>query len=400
MSRTRVISQSKAVYVSPINLETGYWDHTGTTNLFVPAQLHRIDDFSFDVDIAGAREDVREFGQLARIAAVRMSELTPSVSLGYYLGNGQNEHNLGFNIKGVSGSGLTPVSQFISGILSEDVDKREKNIYVVTVEEGVDAFESSRFNSPAGRSKHDVVCFGNANPSSYTVNFEVGSMPRADVEFECGNITFVTGTSSGVFNPAVNRETAQTLDTGKFVLPAPSTGSNFTQVDVLKAGDITVSFSKDSTNLGGVNLNDIHVQSASIEVPLARTAIERLGSELPYARPLDFPIDVTVNVSALVDSFTSGSLQNVLTGCVNEDVDITITAKDRCNGQDRMIWVVKKAILDSQGFSMSLDDNETVDLTFSAQIGGANTTDAGVFCSGSFNGIGDPAVDNEVPKFL
>jgi hypothetical protein len=198
----------------------------------------------------------------------------------------------------------------------------------------------------------------------------------------------------------VERENAETLDDGMFILPAPSTGDDFVEVDVLKYGDIKVSFSSDATSLGGVNLNAVHVQSASIEVPLSRTAIERLGSELPYARPLDFPIDVTVNISALVDSFTEGTLQNVLTGCASSGIDVTIEAVDRCFGGKKMVWIMKDAILDSQGFSIGLDDNETVDMTFSAQIGGATTTGAGVFCSGSYSGIGVEGIDNEFPLFL
>ena len=52
-------------------------------------------------------------------------------------------------------------------------------------------------------------------------------------------------------------------------------------------------------------------------------------------------------------------------------------------------FVLKNAQLDSQAFSQGLDDNETVDLTFSAQIGGPNTTNQGLFYSGSAN----PTVD-------
>ena len=42
-------------------------------------------------------------------------------------------------------------------------------------------------------------------------------------------------------------------------------------------------------------------------------------------------------------------------------------------------YQLKNAVLDNQSFSQGLDDNETVDLTFSAQIGGASTTDQGLF---------------------
>ena len=44
-----------------------------------------------------------------------------------------------------------------------------------------------------------------------------------------------------------------------------------------------------------------------------------------------------------------------------------------------MKFTLKGAVLDSQSFSQGLDDNETVDLTFSAQIGGASTSNQGLF---------------------
>lgn len=368
MARTRIISQSKAVYTSP------------TGSVSTPSQLNRVDTFSFDIDLAGARQDVREFGQLARIATVRASELTPTISLGYYLTDGANEGNLGFNIKGISATPFGGVSQFISGILSEDINKKEKNIYIVTTAEGIDAFDA---NFTGQRSTHSTVGFGNATLSNYSANFAVGEIPRADVELECGNIIFYSGSTGK--NPAVDRRTAESL-AGTFSLPQPSTGSS--TVDVLKHGDVTVSFSTGSFGIGGANFNNIHLQSASIEVPLSRQAIERLGSELPFAKPLEFPINVTCSINGIVDAFTEGTLQNVLTGCtVNAGVDIAIQVTDRCGGTaNKVHYLLKNAVLDSQNFSIGLDDNETVDLTFSAQIAGANTTTAGVFMSGSATG--------------
>ena len=290
MSRTRIISQSKAVYASP----------TGV--IATPAQLHRVDTFSFDVDLAGARQDVREFGQLARIATVRASELTPTLSFGYYLTDGENEGHLGLNIKGITGSSYGAQSQFISGILTENADKKEKNIYVVTVPEGIDAFDTGNFASQ--KALHNVVGFGNASLTSYSANFAVGEIPRADIEMECGNIRFYTGASSGI-NPAISRTDGTTL-AGNFVLPAPSTGDS--AVDVLKAGDVQVSFETASLALGGVNFSNIHIQSASIDVPLARQSIEKLGNELPYAKPLEFPINVTCSINAILPNYCGRGL--------------------------------------------------------------------------------------------
>lgn len=399
MARTRIISQSKAVFVSPTGLLATNYGYAANTGALAPQQLHRVDTFSFDVDLAGGRQDIREFGQLARIGTIRVGEITPTVSLGYYLGDGANEHNLGFNIRGINGAGA--VSQFISGVLTESPLKKEKNLYLLTTQEGTDAFAASSY-TPSARSGHDVVGFGNATLSNYSLNLSVGEIPRVDVELECGNIRFYTGTSSGasLVNPALVRQTAAQLDTGKFVITGANTG--VTPIDVLRPGDVTVSFTSNSAGIGGVALSGIQLQSATIEVPLSRQTLEKLGSQLPYAKPLEFPINVTCALNGFVTDFTEGSLQAILTGCAGEtDNDITISIKDRCNPDvERMRYVFKKAVLDSQNFSIGLDDNETVDLTFSAQIAGANTTEAGVFASGSFNGIGITGRDNEYPKFF
>ena len=399
MARTRIISQSKAVYVSPTGLLATNYGYAAATGALSPQQLHRVDTFSFDVDLAGGRQDIREFGQLARIGTIRVGEITPTISLGYYLGDGANEHNLGFNIQGIDGTG--PVSQFISGVLTESALKKEKNLYLLTTQEGTDAFSSTSYTA-AARSGHDVVGFGNATLANYSLNLSVGEIPRADVEMECGNIRFYTGTSSGssLVNPALVRTTAAQMDTGKFVLPAADTG--VTPVDVLRPGDVTVTFSSNSAGIGGVALSGIQIQSASIEVPLSRETLEKLGSQLPYAKPLEFPINVTCALNGFVTDFTEGALQSILTGCAGEqDNDITISIKDRCNPDtERMRFVFQNAVLDSQNFSIGLDDNETVDMTFSAQIAGATTTTAGVFASGSFGGIGVTGRDNEYPRFF
>ena len=146
-SRTRIISQSKAVYVSPTGMKPIVGADAANKAIaslsgVLPKQLHRVDTFSFDVDLAGGRQDVREFGQLARIGTINLGDLNPSFSLGYYLGNGENEGLLGFNGQGKAADGSLQ-DQFISGILSESPLHREKNLFVSTVAEGQDAFATA-----------------------------------------------------------------------------------------------------------------------------------------------------------------------------------------------------------------------------------------------------------------
>jgi len=371
-SRTRVISQNKAVYVSP----TGWTDAGGLSGdqrtMISAHQLHRVDTFSFEMDLAGARQDVREFGQLARIGTINLTEVNPTLSFGYYLGDGENELALGFQkstnlVKG----------QMCSGQLAEDAILSERNVYILTVAEGEDAFSLTNATMEANEADHDVVGFGNCFITSYSANFSVGEVPRADVEMQASNVVFYTGLNSGIINPSLNLE-GQRTHSGITKLPAPDTGTSVPLV--LRPQDVTISFAGEGTTtaLGGPSYSELPIQSASIELPLAREVIQALGNELAYAKVLEFPIDVTLSISSLTRDFASGALEYALTGTAeNAQTNITLDVKEA--GTTQVKYILSGAVLDSQSFSQGLDDNETVDLTFSAQIGGAGTTDQGLF---------------------
>lgn len=394
MARTRVISSNNALYVTATGLLPAFYNSNYTEGSGVHAvQLHRIDSLSWETDLAATRTDVNEFGQLARIASLRTSDIAPTLSIGYYLGNGENEHHLGFNISGLSNAGATQ-SQFISGILAENVKKRARNLYVLVAAEGEDAFNADPA-SHGNNAEQDVITFGNCSLSNYSVDLSVGEIPRVDVELVANNVSYITGANSGNYsalptsllnNPSLNRTAAAAADTGTWSLPVPDTGN--TDVDVLKPGDVTITFGAAAQGLeiGGVSLSDICVQSLNIDIPLSRTPIECLGDAFAVSQSLDFPIDVTIGVSAFVKDFASGSLQQVLLNAVDgQKQDITVSIKNRNNtAKDAIVYKMKNVILDNQNFSLGLDDNETVDLQFSAQIAGATNTEAGLFVSGDY----------------
>jgi hypothetical protein len=49
-----------------------------------------------------------------------------------------------------------------------------------------------------------------------------------------------------------------------------------------------------------------------------------------------------------------------------------------------MRYEVKNAQLVSETYSEAIGDNQSVDITYTVQLGGANDTTAGVFMSGSY----------------
>jgi len=375
-TRTRVISQNKAVYVTPTGW--GAYPEAGTpltgNSMVTGHHLHRVDTFSFEMDLAGARQDVREFGQLARIGTVNLTEVNPTLSFGYFLGDGENELALGFQKSTASVKG-----QMCSGQLTEDPILKERNIFLLTVAEGEDAFNETEATMITNEDNHDVVGFGNCFLSSYSANFSVGEIPRADIEMQASNVVFYTGINSGLLNPSLDLEGERT-HTGIVKLPAPSSDADNLPL-VLRPQDVTITFNDGTdgvSKIGGPTFSALPIQSASVELPLAREVIEALGNELAYAKLLEFPIDVTMSVNTLTRDFASGALEYALTGTAeNNKTNITLNITN--DGAAAVEYVLSGAVLDSQSFSQGLDDNETVDLTFSAQIGGASTTDQGLF---------------------
>jgi hypothetical protein len=393
-TRNRIIYQSEALFVD-LATRTSDDGHSETAQ-----QLYRVQDISHDMDIN--RTDIFEFGQLAPLTRQIIEAPTVSLDFSYLLADGENEKRIGLVTDGISNA--------ISGIL-EDSDKREKNYYVTTVSEYNDVNVSGRagVNAPYNASRTTVVGFGNAAITNYTVNVAVGDLPTASVTCEAYNLKFdrpKQGLTDGVWlsgtAPTINKETSREYE-DKYLIPTGSSGN--LEVFSLRPGDVTMTFaaasrSADELQIGGAILptgdpdsasvvdgkTPIHIQNFSIEVPLARTPLNRIGSVFPYERAIDFPLDMTVNISALLADMTTGSLVDLM--CNDQDQrNITINCSIPCASNDdassrNMQFVIKNAYLQSQNMSATIGDNKTVDLSFTSQFGGVTDQDNGLFISG------------------
>ena len=381
-TRNRIIYQSEAVFASNIG--------SGTDGNLTSAQindLQRVTEVGHDVDLA--RQDVNVFGKLASVDRIVLEEPTVGLNLSYYLADGFNESGVGLTTYKVNNA----ESNCLSGILANN-DEAERNYYILTVQEGVDAVGVSP-TSVGNSGALGIVGIGNSFLSNYTVNLNVGDIPSADVSFEASNITFLLSHPDGVQNPALIKTGAvSTQFTGLVSLPAATTGSLTTTV--LRPGDVVVDFGSAGLDMGGAILpgmteaatkQSAHVQSVSIEVPLSRTPQNRLGNFAAFSRELDVPISVTLNVSANLADISTGTLVDLICSSSDER-DITVSLYGPCAADDaspdelNMQFKLKGATLDSENFSSNVGDNKTVDLTFSSQVGGPNDQTKGLFISG------------------
>lgn len=464
MARNRVIYQSQAVFISPSS--TGYHMQTGNmaSNLSVDAPwntnwtgvtgitqpdsatpggaagqwvnrsliepLHRIQSANFNFTIN--RQDINEFGRLARLDSIVMESPTVGLDFNYYLCDGGNERKMGFNLPtNNSGSDGIPVGinsraanqaawtgdgcvsgySALSGLIE---DTQGNNYFIVTSKEGTDVQGDTVTSTTTD---FDVIGIGNGFISDYSIDASVGAIPTASVTVEAFNIRvddtisgYVEGAYTGNQVPGVNDTEGQQVNinyqfdggtlqtTGDYITGMPGRATPDTVADntitALRPGDLLLEFlnpeSSTFNNDGFTVLSGAgaaHIQSFAVSVPMSRTVLGRLGNTFGYARVIDLPMNIDVTVSAIVSELRVNNLFERLSS--PDKVDFRLTMRRSAGtgkpGADALVIDVKGARLEGESYSSSIGDNETVDITFSTQVGGANDTSNGIFMRGSYD---------------
>jgi hypothetical protein len=402
--------------------------NTDVKNRSLIEPLERIQSANFNFTIN--RQDINEFGQLARLDSIVMESPTVGLDFNYYLTDGGNERKMGFNVPTSTDDGLGGNSEgrtdaetsfwtgdgclsgysALSGILN---DPQGNNFFITVVPDGKDVQGTTALaTTGTSYTKNDVVAIGNGFVSDYTVEAAVGSIPTASVTVEAFNIKVddhLSGAplaADGLYldegipgvtlegNSGTNRYVFQTGigNSGTWVNQMINgTAFNTTgdsNIAALRPGDLTLSMANSGEYYGLADMagdGAAHIQSFTINVPLSRTILQRLGSTFGYARVVDLPVDISCTVSAVVSELQTKNLFEDL--CNRQTHNFTLTMKDSsCTtaGNTKLVYTVKNARLDSETFTNAIGDNQSVDMTFTTQIGGANDQNNGLFMNGSY----------------
>jgi hypothetical protein len=396
MARNRVIYQSQALFIAPSSTgcqvsglgTTGPYGPTTPNQLLGGAsllkKLDRVQSCNFNFTIN--RQDINEFGKLARIDSIVMESPTVGLDFSYYITDGLNERLMGFNMYSPNDTTNTiETAQSISGLLG---DLQGNNYYILTVQEGEDVVGNPSSTTPANT--NTIVGIGNGFISEYSFDASVGAIPTASVTVEAFNIKAdaLTGTANGVitgFSPAIDITASPAT---KFTSSGTSYGlsGSFTtgvsNVTALRPGDIVLSLSNPDGMIDVAGANSAHIQSFQFTIPLSRTILQRLGNTFGFARVINVPINMDITVSAIVSELKTMNLFDKLTSATKTNFTITL---DDSGGNPKVKYGISGALLSSETYSENLGDNQTVDLTFNVQLGGANDTENGVFMSGSYS---------------
>ena len=204
----------------------------------------------------------------------------------------------------------------------------------------------------------------------------------ASASVEALNATYdIGGTGNAI--PAVNPATSAQL-TGLYSIPLATSGTA-NQPIAIRQGDIQVDLSQ--INVLGATVTGVgaaNIQSFTINCPLSLEVLQRLGSKQAYARNLNFPINVTFSIDALVNQLNAGSVSSLF--CDNSSYNVQVTATlpscSAATGATTMIYTLVGAQLDSMEFSESVGPAQTVTLQLSAPIGGSSDLLHGFYISG------------------
>jgi len=443
MARNRIIYQSQALFIAPnstrAHLQSGSanssdswngagagkgWtgvtgfgaDNAGNGEVYrsLVTPLERIQSANFNFSIN--RQDINEFGKLARIDSIAMEAPTVGLDFNYYLTDGGNERKLGFNIPSnqIASRGTTAYNtgdlavSGVSALSGHIADNEGNNFFIVISPEGQDVDQST---VSSGANAFEVIGIGNGFISDYSIDASVGALPTASVTVEGFNIKVddrISGSAIGGANPHapyvpaidfVNGSYATGSSVNQFVIQGANalsdnvidtTGDAGTP-SALRPGDITFSMSASGSYQGFTQMSgagEAHLQSMSISVPMSRTILQRLGNTFGYARVVDLPLNLEVSLSVIVAELKKNNLFDKLCHTKTHDFTLTMYKCDPTTGQrgtDIMVqFVFKGARLESETFSNTLGDNQTVDITLSCQIGGGNDNSNGLFLYGTY----------------
>jgi hypothetical protein len=377
-------------------------------------QLKRVQTVNYGFTIN--RTDINQFGMLSRLDSIVTEQPTVNMDFSYYLIDGANERLLEFNIDGYTNS--------LSGALSPELYQAGNNFFLLTVPESRDAINGDvRLDNESGfgpKSK-TVVALGNGFITDYTVDIAVGSIPTVNISVEGMNIQTDIG-ETGLNLPAINLTDGSKMSdawdyddndnhifkdnvntcTGLYSLPASDIGFSGCGDDIaaLRPGDVVVNI--ENSTLFAVTPSgtpesvvdyqmkqkgSAHLQSCSINIPMSRTTLQRLGNTFGFSKAIDVPVVATLSASASLSDVKRGNVADLLCDCGFVDLEILIYPPEcaQCNmktGEPAMRFGFKGCRLESENFSATIGDNKTVDLTFTVQVGGADDPSNGVFISG------------------
>ena len=351
MATNRITYGQSAIAVSqpPANSDN-------TSNL---TGLKRVQSAS--VNFAFARERFKQIGSPDYVGQVQVKNADIGLDVNYLYSNGTNEAMMGLNVNGEDSTALKYIKK----------ENQDRNYYILM---GTGDNQEPNINS-IFKNQFNVMALGNVFLNSYALSASVGSVVSVSSSLSAYNVVM------NEYNDSSNGETIPAIDTTKVGPGAPVLDKNYKitssafQNTTNRDGNIHAAFAAGDIELILANVNEpgieftgsspvrsASIDSLDVDFNIERTDLYGLGSMYPYGRRAILPILGTLSFSALATEFTSGNLNEFLSG--KNDYNFTFNLKDNCSGITGLQLKVENAQLDSQGLSDTMGDNASITASF------------------------------------
>jgi hypothetical protein len=371
-------------------------------------QIHRIQSATYGFTVS--KKDVNQFGKMARVDSVAIDTPTVTMDFEYFLADGFNEQVMGFIVDGEHQALYNHIAMN---------NRVGCNIFVATMPEGHEVVGANLKNTSQVkqiRSSYEgakdtarVVGIGNAFLNQYAVTVEVGNIPKARMSFDAYNMRSYEGFCDLPI-PAINPKAACIKDNVHFSLPDTYESFVYEQLagqdeivyqdgaGALKPGNIRLTLgdaaimSQLGSDLASFHRGAAHIQGFTINVPLGNTRLNRIGSYYEFARSIDFPSLIEVEVQAIISELKDDSSVKELFYCPTERHDLVLLLED-CQGiqecdyrllpvSTNMAFYIKGAMIQEESITSNITDNKVVSLKFTAPLGGLDDKGNGLFIFG------------------
>ncbi len=346
MPRKKTLSASKILFVGQVP-PTAAHPSSGIKELFGLQ--------SFGSTFSLNSEPIKVLGSIAPISYETTESPNIEFSFDYLSTNFDNEQRMGLVVHGSSGA----FSRILNG---ED----ERNYFMLTAAEGVDAVGANPANTPC-------VGYGNAVLNSYEFSAAVGDYPKVSATFLALNAKSYSDSTSEVL-PSISASNTFTL---------PVASGNIGRDAILRPQDIQVQVS----TISGIfyDLSDVCLNSASIKIDFNREPRKCAGSKYPISRKPTYPINVNFSFEFEAPQLVTGSLENFFcnTGSYNAFLTARRPSCYASGGSQEINFDLRGLRFISQSESVALGgDGTNVTINMITSLGSAYDSLSNLFLNG------------------
>ena len=294
--------------------------------------------------------------------------------------------------------GFGGVSTENANLLNRNFTNSNNNFYVIIDnQDGRDAITEAKKQSPQtiNFSGYNVISFGNCYLTNYSLSFSLGSIPIVSTSYSCSNMKIDSLTNNILTIPAINHQSgnnnnAGILNLGSLTYPilsgfleeASTTNLNISQLPI--ASHRLSTFSLQNLQVGGALLSESSnpiLQNLDINLDFKRTDLYGLGSNYVYDRKLEYPINATVDIQALVSGINSGFISGLINNETGYNFDISFS--NPTNIKATGFYKFRNVKLENFNYSMQVNEIMNFSASFSVEISNSD----GFYISRSLSGV-------------